>query len=74
MLRRTVNLLAVSGASVLGMRARSPRLLNAVLPIEVAAGYLLADGRRFHRLFGVDQCLRVRRVEPQGAAVGQPRR
>jgi hypothetical protein len=101
-----LGLLAVSGAFVLGMRTRSPRLLNAirrfnravsnprqmrsavtvheghtyrvdrprVLPIEAAAGHLSANDRRFHRLFGIDECLRVRRVEPQGAAHGQPRR
>jgi hypothetical protein len=144
-----LGLLAVSGAFVLGMRARSPRLLNAVrrfnravsnprqmrsaggpgayaslirhtgrtsgtpyetpvgavatedalvialasgsavivreghayrvdrpqvLPIEAAAGHLSASDRRFHRLFGIDECLRARRVEPQGAAHGQPRR
>jgi hypothetical protein len=45
-----------------------------VLPIEAAAGYLSADDRRFHRLFGIHECLRVRRIEPQGTARGQPRR
>jgi len=31
-----------------------------VLPIAAAAQYLVAGDRRVHRLFGVDECLRVR--------------
>jgi deazaflavin-dependent oxidoreductase (nitroreductase family) len=39
-----------------------------VIPLEAAAAYLPANDQRNHRLFGVDQCLRVRRVEPGRAA------
>ena len=39
-----------------------------VLPIEAAAAYLSASDRRLHRWFGINQCLRVRRVEPQAPA------
>jgi len=39
-----------------------------VIPMEAAAVYLPANDQRNHRLFGVDQCLRVRRVEPGEAA------
>jgi deazaflavin-dependent oxidoreductase (nitroreductase family) len=39
-----------------------------VLPIEAAAAYLSASDRRFHRWFGINQCLRVHRVEPEEAA------
>ena len=35
-----------------------------VLPIEAATAYLSASDQRFHRWFGINQCLRVRRVEP----------
>jgi len=35
-----------------------------VIPMEAAAVYLPAKDLRNHRLIGVDQCLRVRRVEP----------
>ena len=35
-----------------------------VIPMEAAAAYLPAKDQRNHRLIGVEQCLRVRRVEP----------
>jgi deazaflavin-dependent oxidoreductase (nitroreductase family) len=35
-----------------------------VVPIGTAAAYLAVNDRRNHRMFGVDQCLRVRRAEP----------
>jgi len=38
-----------------------------VVPIAAAAAHLSASDQRSHRLIGVDQCLRVRRVEPQAA-------
>jgi deazaflavin-dependent oxidoreductase (nitroreductase family) len=41
-----------------------------VIPMAVAAAYLPAKDQRNHRLFGIEQCLRVRRVEP-GEAAGQ---
>jgi hypothetical protein len=34
-------------------------------PIEAATAYLSASDQRFHRWFGINQCLRVRRVEPR---------
>ncbi len=34
-----------------------------VVPIAAAADHFSASDQRAHRLFGVDQCLRVRRVE-----------
>lgn len=42
-----------------------------IIPIDVAAAHFPPKDQRSLRLFGVDQCLRVRRVEP-GDAVGQP--
>ena len=39
-----------------------------VIPLEAAAAYLPANDQRNHRFFRVDQCLRVRRVEPGRAA------
>jgi hypothetical protein len=39
-----------------------------VLPIEAAAAHLSTGDRRLHRWFGINQCLRVRRVEPQAPA------
>ena len=39
-----------------------------VIPMEAAAVHLPANDQRNHRLFGVDQCLRVRRVRPGEAA------
>jgi hypothetical protein len=39
-----------------------------VLPIGAATAYMSASDRRFHRWFGINRCLRVHRVEPEGAA------
>jgi hypothetical protein len=39
-----------------------------VIPIQAAARYLSASDQRFHRLFGINRRLRVRRVEPGEAA------
>jgi deazaflavin-dependent oxidoreductase (nitroreductase family) len=39
-----------------------------VLPIGAAAAYLSASDRLLHRWFGINQCLRVHRVEPDEAA------
>ena len=39
-----------------------------VIPMEAAAGYLSANDQRNLRLIGANQCLRLRRVEPGGAA------
>jgi deazaflavin-dependent oxidoreductase (nitroreductase family) len=40
----------------------------AIVPTSVAAPLFPLDDQRTLRLFGVDQCLRVRRVEPDEAA------
>jgi deazaflavin-dependent oxidoreductase (nitroreductase family) len=62
------NVLA-SGSAVIVHEGHTYRVDRPqVVPIEAAAGYLSAKDRRNHRLFGVDQCLRVRRVEREGAA------
>jgi len=39
-----------------------------VIPMEAAQGYLSANDQRNLRLIGANQCLRLRRVEPGGAA------
>ena len=41
-----------------------------LVPTAVAAPHLPAKEQRTLRLFAVDQCLRVRRVEPQDATSG----
>jgi deazaflavin-dependent oxidoreductase (nitroreductase family) len=41
-----------------------------VIPLKAAAAHLPASDRRAQRLIGVDQCLRVRRVDPEAAPEG----
>ena len=40
-------------------------------PIEAAAAYFPAERQRSHRRYRVDQCLRVRRVEPSSDKGGE---
>lgn len=62
------NVLA-SGSTTLVHEGRTYRVDHPeVLPIDTAAAYLSANDQRFHRWFGINQCLRVRRVEPEDAA------
>jgi deazaflavin-dependent oxidoreductase (nitroreductase family) len=64
------NVLA-SGSATIVNEGRTYRVDQPeVIPMEAAALYLPAKDQRNHRFFGVDQCLRVRRVEP-GEAAGQ---
>jgi hypothetical protein len=39
-----------------------------IIPMEAANAYFPAKVRRSHRLFGVDRCLRVRRIEAEETA------
>jgi deazaflavin-dependent oxidoreductase (nitroreductase family) len=65
------NVLA-SGSATLVHEGRTYRVDQPeVAAIVEAAAYLSANDRRFHRWFGVDLCLRLRRVEPRGAS-GRP--
>jgi deazaflavin-dependent oxidoreductase (nitroreductase family) len=61
------NVLASGSATIVheghAYRVEQPEVIS----MEAAAGYLSANDRRNHRLFGIDECLRVRRVEPQEA-------
>jgi deazaflavin-dependent oxidoreductase (nitroreductase family) len=62
------NVLA-SGSATIVNEGRTHRVDQPeVIPIKAAAGWLPANDQRNHRLIGVDQCLRVRRVEPGEAA------
>ena len=38
-----------------------------IIPMQAVEAEFTASDQRSHRWFGVDQCLRVRRVEPEGA-------
>jgi deazaflavin-dependent oxidoreductase (nitroreductase family) len=38
-----------------------------IIPMQAAEAHFTASDQRSHRWFGVDQCLRVRRVEPDEA-------
>ena len=42
-----------------------------VIPIEAADAYFPAEHQRSHRRYRVDQCLRVRRVEPSSDKAGE---
>jgi deazaflavin-dependent oxidoreductase (nitroreductase family) len=65
---RLQNVLA-SGSATLVHEGRTYRVDHPeVLPIATTAAYLSANDQRFHRWFGINQCLRVRRVEPEDAA------
>jgi hypothetical protein len=47
-----------------GLR-RTVTVVDALsLALVAAAAYLSANEQRFHRWFGINQCLRLRRVEP----------
>ena len=42
-----------------------------VTPVEAAAAYFPAEHQRSHRRYRVDQCLRVRRVQPSSEKAGE---
>ncbi|MFQ5516250.1 MAG: nitroreductase family deazaflavin-dependent oxidoreductase [Acidimicrobiia bacterium] len=62
------NVLAAGSATIVDEGHTFPVDRPEIIPMETVADRFPPKDRRSHRLFGVDQCLRVRRAEPEAAS------